>query len=145
MITDYFDRDEIFCPEVYHKYGDFAWNFMDVRLLITMEAIRMRLNKAIYVNDYAVHGKFTQRGFRCVQCALMKKVYSDGILFTDPHSLGKAIDFDVQGLIAGEVRDYLIKNKNLWPYPIRLEDNVNWIHLDILNNSGTDKVITFNP
>jgi hypothetical protein len=144
MITDYFDRDEIFCPEVYHKYGEFAWNFLDVRLSITLEAIRMRLNKAIYVNDYSVHGKFTQRGFRCVQCQLMTDVYKSGELFTDPHALGKAIDFDVQGMVASEVREYLLKNKNLWPYPFRLENSVSWCHLDLYNNNYNDKVIFFN-
>ena len=144
MIIDFFDLNEVFCPEVCKKYGDFAWNFMDSKLLIVMEALRMRLNKSIYVNDYAVHGKLTQRGFRCVQCQLQKDVFQKGDLFTDPHALGKAWDFSVEGLVASEVREYIIKNKNLWPYPIRLEDNVSWCHLDTLNNSGTDKVILFN-
>jgi|ERR1035437_879313 hypothetical protein len=144
MIQDYFELSEVFCPEVCKKYGDFAWQFFDIRLLIVMESIRMRLNKPIYVNDYSVHGKLTQRGFRCVQCALMKKVYSDGILFTDPHSLGKAWDFDIEGLVAEEVRQYLISNKRIWPYSFRLEDNVSWVHLDILNSSDTDRVSLFN-
>jgi hypothetical protein len=143
MITDFFDLNEVFCPEVVHKYSEFAWNFLDVRLAITIESIRMRLNKAIYVNDYSVHGKLTQRGFRCVKCQLMTDVYKSGELFTDPHSLGKGIDFDVAGLVASEVREYIIKNRNLWPYPLRLENNVSWVHLDILNSNYNDKVIFF--
>jgi len=143
MIQDYFSLNEIFCPEVVKHYGEFAWNFLDVRLSITLEAIRMRLNKVIYVNDYAVHGKMTQRGFRCVQCQLMKDVYKSGELFTDPHALGKAMDFSVEGLVAEEVRQYIIKNRNLWPYPIRLENSVNWVHLDLYNNNYNDKVIFF--
>ena len=86
MITDFFSIDEIVCQEVYHKYGIFALNFFDMRLLVTMEAIRMRLNKPIHVNDYSVHGKFTQRGFRCVQCQLQKDVFQKGDLFSDHHA-----------------------------------------------------------
>src|ERR1035437_5287892 len=59
MIQDYFELSEVLCPEVCKKYGDFAWQFFDIRLLIVMESIRMRLNKPIYVNDYSVHGKLT--------------------------------------------------------------------------------------
>jgi hypothetical protein len=143
MITDYFELNEVVCPEVYHKYGDFAWNFFDSRLLITMEALRQRLNKPITVNNWKDGGEFSQRGFRCVQCHLMISTFQTGELFVDPHTTGKAWDFDVQGLVAEEVRQYIIKNKNLWPYQLRLEDNVSWVHLDIYNN-GADKVVLFN-
>ena len=145
MITDYFDIDEWCCPEVVEGYkkfaplnalGHFAWNFFDIRLLIIMEAIRIAIGKPIYVNDYNVHGPFSQRGFRCVQCALMKAVYKLGTLFTDPHALGKAIDFTVEGMTAQEVRDWLVANQAMLPYPIRLEQNVEWVHLDVLNNSA---------
>jgi hypothetical protein len=144
MITDYFNIAEVTCPEVYHKYSEFAWNFFDMRLIVTMEAIRMRLNKAITVNDWQSHGQFSQRGLRCPQCDLIQNIYAKDELFMDPHALGKAWDFDVQGMVAEEVRQYLIQNKNLWPYSFRLENQVSWVHLDTYNQSLTDKVILFN-
>ena len=144
MIQDYFNISEVVCPEVYHKYNEFAWNFFDMRLLIIMEAIRTKLNKKITVNDYQVHGQFTQRGLRCVQCQIMIDLFKSGNLFVDPHALGKAWDFDIEGLVAQEVRDYLIQNKTLWPYPFRLENSVNWIHLDVYSDGSNGKVVLFN-
>jgi hypothetical protein len=143
MITDFFEVPELVCPEVYHKYNSFALNFFDTKLLIVMEAIRSRLNKKIIINDWQIHGQFSQRGFRCVQCQIMTDLYKSGNLFTDPHALGKAFDFDVEGLVASEVRDYLIKNATLWPYPIRLEADVLWCHIDTYNDGSQGKVILF--
>lgn len=142
MITDWFSLPELVCPEVYHKYGDTAWSFFDTRLLITLEVIRQKINKPIIINDWQIHGDFSQRGFRCVQCQLQKDVFQSGELFVDPHATGQAVDFDVAGCVASEIRDYIIKNKTLWPYPIRLEDGVSWVHLDTRNKTD-DKVILF--
>jgi hypothetical protein len=151
MITDYFDIEEVVCLHVYNGYkdrpslngyGHFAWNFFDVRLLVTMETIRIAIGKPIYINDYSVHGTFSQRGFRCILCDLMQVVYKLGKLFTDPHALGKALDFDVKGMTAQEVRDWLVTNQTILPYPIRLENNVEWVHLDVLNN-GVNKIEFF--
>lgn len=54
MITDYFKLSELVCPHVHQKYGDFAWNFFDIRLLILEEAIHSRLGKDfnILINNW---------------------------------------------------------------------------------------------
>jgi hypothetical protein len=143
MIQDYFNLAELTCPHVYEKFGKIAWSFFDMRLLITLEAIRMRINKPIYVNDWQIHGNFDERGFRCIECSLVQKAIEEKRLYVSPHMTGQGVDFDVQGLVAEEVRQYIIKNKNLWPYAIRLEAGVNWIHLDV--RGGDQKVILFNP
>lgn len=53
------------------------------------------------------------------------------------HNFGKAIDATVQGMTAEEARNLIIKNQVLLPYPIRLEDNVSWLHLDVYDmNKG---------
>jgi hypothetical protein len=145
MITDFFSLDEMVCPHVYEKFGKIAWSFFDMRLLITLEAIRMRINKPIYVNDWQIHGDFDERGFRCIECSLVQKAIAEKRLYVSPHMTGQGVDFDVQGLVAEEVRQYLIKNKNLWPYPIRLEDTVNWVHCDTRNDGSANKVLLFNP
>ena len=54
-----------------------------------------------------------------------------GIVYVSPHILGKAFDFDVQGMTAGEVRLWLAYNKDKLPYHIRLENYVNWVHMDV--------------
>jgi hypothetical protein len=141
---DYFSLDELVCPDVYEKFGEIAWQFFDSRLLITIDTIRQKIGKPIFINDWQVHGLFDERGFRCIQCNLVKDAIKINRLYVSPHMTGQGVDFDVQGLIASEVRDWIIKNQNLWPYPIRLENNVNWVHLDT-RDSGIEKVHLFNP
>ena len=56
---------------------------------------------------------------------------------------GDAVDFDVHGMTAAEVRRWIADNKEKLPYPIRLENNTNWVHLDVRNHS-TLKISYFN-
>ena len=140
----YFSLDELICPHVYDKFGDIAWQFLDQRLLITLDVIREKLNKPIFINDWQVHGNFDERGFRCIQCELVKKAIKEERLYVSPHMTGQGADFDVEGMTAAEVRLWLAKNERLLPYPIRLESNVNWIHLDTRDTNVT-KVTFFNP
>jgi hypothetical protein len=151
MITDYFSIDEMVCPHVVEKYknwepcnnfGHFAWNFFDMRLLVTLEIIHKLLDKSILVNNYKYGGNNSQRGFRCVKCQLMQDVYMSGELFTDPHALGKAVDFNVMGMSAEQVRQFIIGNKDHLPYPIRMERGVNWVHIDVCSD-GSNKIIFF--
>lgn len=143
-IKDFFDLQEIVCKDVYEKYGQAAWLFFDSRLLATMLALRQRLNKAIFVNNWKEGGTDTQKGFRCIQCELVQKAITDKVLYVSEHMTGQAWDFQVEGLHAAEVRGYIIQNKTLWPYPIRLENNVSWIHLGTRNDGSVSKVILFN-
>ena len=56
---------------------------------------------------------------------------------------GTAVDFDVQGMSAEEVRKWIERNKVLLPYPIRLEEGVNWVHLDMRNDGSKGRVTCF--
>ena len=132
MIKDYFELNELVCPDVLHSYGETAWSFFDSRLLTTLEMIRTRLNRPIIINNYHDGGKYTQRGFRCNLCDLVKNAKG---IYVSAHMTGQAVDFDVEGCISSEIRDYIIKNKNIWPYPIRLEAGVSWCHLDTRGNT----------
>jgi hypothetical protein len=138
MIKDYFSLDELVCPDVFHKYGEVAWTFFDPRLMITIEMLRTRLNRSIHVNNWHHGGEFTQRGFRCNLCSLVKNAKG---IYVSAHMTGQAIDFDVDGMVSEEVRQYIITNKNLWPYPLRLERSVSWVHLD--TRGGVEKVTLF--
>lgn len=46
------------------------------------------------------------------------------------HMIGAAIDFDVVGLSADEVRSVLTVNSNIWPYRGEL-GTPTWVHLDL--------------
>lgn len=129
-IQDYFKIEELVCPHVYDKFGLYAWQFFDPRLLDTLLVIREKIAKPIYVNDWDMGGNFTQRGFRCNICPLVKEKTVLEKLYVTAHSQGMGVDFDVKGMSAEEVRKWIKDNQILLPHPIRLEEDVNWLHLD---------------
>lgn len=139
----YFSLDELVCQHVYDKYGAFAYNFFDPRILVMIDTIRDRINKAIFINNWQVPGGFSQRGLRCPECQIPKDYAAKGILYMSGHPLGKAFDFIVEGFSAEETRQWLIAKKDWWPYPFRLEDKIDWCHIDLYNDTE-EKVILFN-
>jgi len=141
--SPYFNLQEFVCPHVFTKYGIFAWNFLDPRLVELMNVIRAKIGKAIYVNNWADGGNYDERGLRCIQCSIVKKKIEENELYMSGHLLAKANDFEVLGLLAEEVREWLIIHKNWWPYSFRLEGKVSWVHLDLYNNTD-NKIILFN-
>ena len=130
-ISKYFDIRELTCPHVYNKFGEYAWNFFDPRLLDTLLVIREKIGKPIYVNNWDMGGNFTQRGFRCNICPLVKEKTALEKLYVTAHNQGMGVDFDVKGMSAEEVRKWIVDNKIFLPHPIRLESDVNWVHLDV--------------
>jgi len=146
-IPEYFDLQELACPHIFKKFGKVTWQFFDPRLLKTLDWLRESLNKPIFVNSWQIGGKFTQRGFRCIQCALVKTAYTQGRVYVSPHMEGQGADFDVKGMTATEVRLWLGKNEDRLPYPIRLEKNVDWVHLDVRDatTKPDQKIVYFNP
>lgn len=137
-MSAYFNIKELVCPDVYNKFGEQAWMFIDHRLIETLDIIREKiLCKPMVINNWAAGGSYTQRGLRCNICQLVKSKTDIGRIYLSAHNFGKAIDATVQGMTAQEARDLIIKNQVLLPYPIRLEDNVSWLHLDVYDmNKG---------
>ena len=146
MITlpTYFSLDELVCEDVYNTYGKKAWMFFDPRLLITLDTIRDRIGKPIFVNNWQIHGTKDERGLRCFRCPEFKKHIENNEMYMSAHLLGKAVDFDVEGLLAEEVRLWIVAKRNWWPYHIRLEKGTTWVHLDTFDYSE-DKVYIFEP
>jgi len=141
----YFSIRELICPHAVEKFGEFAWSFLDDRAVMLLDIIRRKIDKPITVNNYETGGEFSQRGFRCNQCQLVRDKTSAGIVYCSPHLRGIAFDFDVAGMHAEEVRQWLIAHKDLLPMPIRLEKDVNWVHLDIAPVITLKKITMINP
>lgn len=131
-----FGLKELVCPEVYNKYGETAWEFFDPRLLETLDWLRETLKRKIYINNWSVGGNYSQRGLRCNICDLVKAKTVKNQIYMSSHVLGKAIDFDVEGMTAQEVRDWILVHQSDLPYSICLEDEVSWVHLD-MRDKGT--------
>lgn len=129
-IKDYFDIKELVCPRVFNKFGQYAWRFFDPRLLETLLVIREKINSPIYINNWDMGGDFTQRGLRSNLSPLVKEKTALDKLYLSAHLQGMAVDFDVKGMTAQEVRDWIKDNQIFLPYCIRIEDDVNWVHID---------------
>ena len=42
---EYFDLEELVCPDVFNKFGQQAWSFFDDRFLLTLDTLRRKLNR----------------------------------------------------------------------------------------------------
>ena len=131
MEIKYFELSELVCPHVFKKYGEIAWQFLDPRLLITMIKIRETINKPIYINNWDIKDAYDERGLRCIQCDIVKSAIKNKELYLSAHMEGQAVDFDVLGMNADKVRQWIKENEEFLPYPIRLEIDINWVHLDV--------------
>ena len=94
------------------------------------------------INSY--DNNLTQRGLRCNICQLCKDKTSSNKIYISSHSLGKAIDFTVNDMSAEEVRNLLRSNIDKFEYPIRLERDVDWNHIDSYTVDGVTKLVEFN-
>lgn len=144
-IKKYFSIHELVGEEVYIREGLEAWRFLDVRLLQALLIVRKGINKKITVNNYEFGGGFQQRGLRSNMSEIVQGMTRSKRLYLSAHVLGKAIDFDVEGMTAAEVRYWILQHEDLFPFKIRLEGGVNWVHLDVMQEVKNPKVYIFNP
>lgn len=140
-IGKYFKINELVGGRTYRSHKERAWRFLDYRLLYALLVIREGIGKSITVNS----GRRQQRGLRTIAQQMVKnKVYKNQ-LYISAHLLGKAVDFHVKGMTAQEVRNWIVQNENLFPFKIRLEDRVSWVHLDVIYEEKNPKVYQFQP
>ena len=145
-IEQYFDISEFVSQRVNAKYGRNAWKFFDKELLENILFIRENLDRPMTINNWKWAGRFQQRGLRENLSGIVSKKTKNGVLYLSAHVLGKAIDFDVKGMTALEVRNWIRENQSRLPYKARLENKVNWVHLDTgCNWNQHEKLYSFNP
>ena len=142
-IKQYFDIRELVCRHTYNKHKENAWDFFDPRLLETMLWIRENIGRPIYVNNWDSNGQLTQRGLRCNLCSLVRSKTNAQSLYLTAHSQGMGVDFDVKGMTAEQVRQWIKANENKLPHPIRLEKDVTWVHLDVRTDGSKGKIVMF--
>jgi len=147
-IKEYFTIEEFVSKKVFVKYGERAWMFICPRLLHTLLIIRKELGRPMTINNWAFGGKFSQRGLRSNLSSIFMSKFAKGRMYLSAHVMGRAVDFDVKGMSAEDVRNWLVDNAELFPYKIRLEWHMNrskisWMHLDMFHTKN-EKVYKFN-
>ncbi len=148
-IKKYFCIEEFVSKSVFDKYGETAWQFLSPRLLHTMIVIRKELKRSITINNWKWGGKFSQRGLRENTSSIVSKKTKSNKTYLSAHCLGCAVDFDVKGMEAIDVRIWIAGNPDKLPCKIRLENEmkgkqINWVHLDVYSKEDNPKVYLFN-
>lgn len=141
-LKKYFKITELVDKEVYAIHGERAWKFFDTDLLKALLIIRTKLGKPIYINRDGLQ----QRGLRHNRSSMVIGKKSP---YLSAHMMGKAIDFDVLGMDAEDVRLWIKKNFFLFDFKIRLEHKIkgkpiSWVHLDTIDEEQNEKVYLFN-
>jgi hypothetical protein len=123
-IPKYFTLDELFSQKVVKEYGEQAWQFMDDRVLFTLDALREKFG-AIFINDWAVGGNLDSAGFRAPDDPT-------GAEFSQ-HKQGRAADCHFKNYKAEDIRQKVLAEPDRFPYITAIETGVNWFHFDVRN------------
>ena len=143
-IQKYFDIQELVCEHTYRKFGETSWQFFRPQFLETLLVIRRGiLNTGMTVNNWHTGGQFGQRGLRCNLCQIVRDNTSKGLIYLSAHCEGAAVDFDTKIFTAEQLRGIIADHADMLPYPVRLEEHVNWCHVDVYDNGSGDKVSFF--
>ena len=143
-IKKYFDIRELVCAHTFNTFGEKSWQFFDRDVLETLLVLRRDIfGVPMTINNWQKGGKFSQRGFRCNICQLVKDKTLKGLIYLTSHANGAAFDCDVNGISAEQARRKIEANKDKLPCNIRVEGGVSWLHFDIYDTGI--KFYQFNP
>ena len=138
----YFKPYEVVSKTVYTRYRDESIQFMDNRLLETLDIIREILGVPLVINDWYWGGNNQQRGLRENTCQIVKSKGST--LYLSAHCAGRAFDAVSAKMSAEQMRKKIVDNAYKLPYPIRMESNVTWLHVDLNMLPNAPKITLFN-
>lgn len=136
-LHNYFQISELVCGHTFSRCGERSWQFLDTDYLHALLIIRRDI---LQVPMTCNHGGASQRGLRCNMCDLVKEKNRN---YLSSHILGKAGDFTCKGLTAQQARERIMANAHLLPCNIRIEDNVGWLHFDVLPQFGVEDKVYF--
>jgi len=147
-VKKYFKIQELVSEAVYRKHGEAAWFIFQTEILVCLLLIRVGIGKPVTINNWHVGGEFDERGYRDNLCDIVVSRTSREQLYISGHVLGIALDFDVKGMTASEVRNWIVENKHIFPCKVRLErkyrgKEISWVHIDTKYYDKNPKVYLF--
>ena len=137
-LTTNFRLEEFVPCGIYDAYKDNSIWFLDRRIVAIAEFIRDEFDKPMTINNWHSGGHFHWRGYRTPSIAI-------GAKFSQ-HRLGRAIDFNIQGLESDEVYDHLMA-KSWWLRDLGVgaiehkEKARTWTHIDLRWHKGEEILI----
>lgn len=147
-LKKYFKIYELVGKYTYRIHKDRAWKFFSTESLEMLLIIRKNIDRPMTINTWFWGGKFSQRGLRSNLSTIFKRMFSLGKLYLSAHVLGEGFDFDVEGMTAPEVRQWVKENAFLFPMKVRLErlkkgKQINWVHADVMHEEKNPKIYEF--
>lgn len=123
-----FALHELVPPEVYHTRGLSAWELLDVRALVTLQALRDALGP-IVVNNWRAGGNFTESGLRSFNSPTGAKL--------SQHRFGRADDCKFKSVTPREACEYVLAHPEKFPFLTTIENpdaTPTWFHFDVRNH-----------
>lgn len=130
----YFTVDELVSKEVYELLGDEAIKLFDPKALEVLEDVREILDVPLICNNWRSGGSRDDCGYRDLKCSVGAS--------KSAHKTGQAFDLVSNVLSANEMRNRIQLCAHMLRHNIRMEDGVNWLHIDV-KNTTSQKIITF--
>ena len=126
----YFKPYELLPPEVYtyKMYNDEEEAYrvlnelMSYKLLVTMDVVRDIVGVPLIVNTWFQGGNRKYSGLRPKNCSVGVE--------KSTHKAGEGVDSISNKKTAEQMRNDIEANKDKLPYPIRIEKDVTWLHID---------------
>jgi hypothetical protein len=121
----HFELRELVPPDIHAARGDAAWELLDPRALVLLDALRDTFGPCT-VNDWHRGGRFKESGLRDV-------VTGTGARYSQ-HKYGRAFDCKFADATPGHVFDYLLERAIEFPELTVLEDvkaTPSWLHFDV--------------
>lgn len=135
----HFTIQELVDPTTHSAYGDKAWQFLDPRLLMTLDQLRSDFGVCI-INTWFSTNLANQYGFR-TDSGFRHPSSRIGAPLSQ-HRFGRAADclFPLTGV--DNVRSAIIKKPEDYPYISAIELGTSWLHIDCRN---VKPLMTFRP
>lgn len=130
----YFDIKELVSKAMYKKRGHKAISLLDAHVLYSLDTLRAFLSDltpdqpkrgSLTVNDWMWGGIYQARALRAPG--------DDSYSSTSKHAHGMAIDTQSKYYTAEELRNFILENRELFPYITCIEADVSWLHFDTRN------------
>lgn len=138
-----FSVKEFVPPEIYAKYGNSSWMFIDQKVVGIVAELKSDFNGAtVTVNNWAWNGTRKYSGYRPIKCT----VGGDD----SQHRHGRAVDIIIAGVPADKVRAHILNNKEKYMGLglTTLEDGKfapSWCHLDTRYTGLKNEILIVKP
>ena len=120
----WFEIKELIPPDIYDKsIEEELWCLIDDNLKEVLDFIRDYIVKApLTCNNWHIGGERVASGYRDQNCPVGAK--------HSQHKEGRAADLICSKYTAEQMRQMILDKQDMLPYPVRIEDGVNWLHVD---------------